>query len=213
MKLSLSQSTLFGMLLSTASFACFAAAPPGLIKVTGENTEKCVEYYSYQGESYCSTTALSSRPAPGDINTYEMQNIIFDNRPWQAAWGRKSDDSVVVEYIPMGDDINNWKELVTSQFFSGLDNHMTPKQFAETVIKGMVDLGFKPIVTFIKSTPDQVIFEFRIDKPENQVQDELQMITKGINGFYVLHYVIKKADMGQAARDQWLNNFANSKIK
>ncbi len=100
-----------------------------------------------------------------------------------------------------------------SQFIPTTEKNMTPRYFADFAINGIKTAGFNPIVKLIKDTPNQVIFEFRIESPQNQVQDELQMITKTTNGIYLLHYVIKKADMGQQTRDKWLGLLQRSRIK
>lgn len=183
-----------------------------LIKVTKDANVKCVEYYHYKGELYCSTEAISKQPADAEIVKYEKFNVQFDNRKWQLAWGKKTDSLTTVEYVPSGDDINHWHELVTSQFFPSLQEKVTPKEFADVMINHLKEAGYTPIITFIKDTPDQVIYEFRIESPENQIQDELQMINKGKDGIYVLHYVIKKKDMGKNNRDLWVNNLSQSSM-
>lgn len=53
-------------------------------------------------------------------------------------------------------------------------------------------------------TPDQILFEFRIKEPLNLQQDELQIVTKKKNGFYIVHYVIKTPDM---AMQKEMNGF------
>src|SRR5688500_18976173 len=95
-----------------------AIDPSELIKVTDQTNPACVEYYNLQGDMYCSTRALSS---PVKVNLAdEKQKIIFDNRPWQAVWSQKTPAITTIEYVPAGDDINNWKELITSQFIPGI---------------------------------------------------------------------------------------------
>lgn len=191
---------------------CFGSpALSDLIKVTKESNPKCVEYYIYKGESYCSTKAFSSQKIDPALKDYEKQNIVFDDRAWQAAWGKKTPTFTSVEYIPMGEDINNWKELVTSQFFPNLN--VSPSEFANKVIERIKSLGLNPIITFHQNTSDKVIFEFRIEAPSNQVQDELQMVTRGKDGLYVLHYVIKEPSMSLKRREKWLKNFSKSSIK
>jgi hypothetical protein len=194
-------------------FNICAINPNDLIKVTGQAEQACVEYYTYQGDLYCSTKVLSPQASDPEIRHFERQKIVFDQRPWQFAWGKKTDQITTVEYVPLGDDVNDWKELITSQYFPGIQNKITPKEFAERMMSGLKKAGYQPIVTFIKETPDTVIFEFRVDSPKNQAQDELQKIVKGKDGIYVLHYVIKKEDMGAEARSSWVKNLSDSEIK
>lgn len=200
-------------LFSFYGVAAAAEIPEGLVKVTGKSNVACVEYYSYQGESYCSTKPLSKQKIDPAVIKYETQVIQFDDRPWQAVWGKNTAQDVTVEYVPMGDDINNWQELVTSQYFPGLQDKVTPKKLAEMIIDGMKSAGYEPIVTFHKESPDEVVFEFRIQKPASQMQDELQVIRRGKTGIYVIHYAIKVGNMTDKNRALWIKNLTSSKIK
>jgi hypothetical protein len=199
------------LLIGTAQAA--EIDPSALVKVTSQNNPDCVEYYTYKGESYCSTKALQNEPVDPNLKSYEKQKIVFDKRAWQPVWGKKTPIITTLEYVPAGADINHWQELVTSQFIPNLENSVTPWQFAHTVIQGLKDNGFNPKITFLENTPDYVLFEFSLSEPANLVQDELQIIKKGKDGLYILHYAIKKNDMGKEAREQWSNNLKNSTIK
>ncbi len=122
------------------------------------------------------------------------------------AWGNKTSIGTTIEYIPAGDDINHWHELVTSQFFPGLQKKTSLKQFANTLVENLKALGYQPIVEYLEDTEDRVILEIRIEQPQNQVQDELEMLIKDNNGIYLLHYAIKIGDMGEKNRQKWLKN-------
>jgi len=204
---------LLGVLLSLFSVSVTAAINPDtLIKVTNENNPKCVEYYNYKNTMYCSTVAQDNTPIDPHIKDLERQKIVFDDRPWQAVWGKDTSEVTTIEYVPAGDNINDWHELITSQFFPGLQEKVTPKDYVDIMMNNLKQSGIHPIVNMIEVSPKQVIFEFRVESPENLKQDELQKITKTDNGLYVLHYVIKESDMGQTARDKWLKNLKNSFI-
>lgn len=201
------------LLLSFISVSSFAEVSADLVAVTVKTKEKCVEYYNKGGILYCSTKALSTTPVSPDVVNNEKQKIVFDERPWKFAWGKKADYITTIEYVPMGQDINEWKELVTSQYFAQVPPNVSPRSLAERIINDLKKTGFDPIITFHEVTQDKVVFEFRMEKPANQIQDEIQMITKGNDGIYILHYVIREFDMGKTNRDKWLQNFSKSTLK
>lgn len=201
------------MLFNPALARAVPIDPATLAKVTASNRTQCVEYYIYKGSLYCSATAHSEQPIDPNLLQQEKMNIVFDNRPWQAAWGKKSEDVRMLEYVPGGENINDWHELITSQFFPGLQEKVTAKQFAELFIQDLQRAGFKPIVQFLEEKNNLVIFEFRLAEPANQIQDEIQKVTTDNKGLYSLHYVIKNADMGPKNREKWLHNLQNSSIK
>ena len=201
------------VILNSASSLAADIDTSKLIKVTPANNSKCVEYYSHNDGLYCSTVSLQSQSIDPTLLQHEKLKIMFDDRYWQAAWGKNNSRITTIEYIPSGDDINHWNELITSQFFPGLQEKVTPKQFAEYFLRDLKKSGYKPIVSFLENTNNRVIFEFRLEQPSNQIQDELQMVTTDNQGLYVLHYAIKKADMGQQNREKWLQNLQRSSIK
>jgi hypothetical protein len=211
MEMKLPKNLWFTILLSLPMAAYADIDASKLIKVTKENNQKCVEYYMMEGEIYCSLTLLSTGPIDPALLKSEKQKIIFDSRPWQAVWGEKTDEMTTIEYVPAGDKIENWKELVTTQYVPGMQL-LSPKDYMQGVVDNLQKTGFNPEIKLLVETPDYVLFEFRVLSPSNFQQDELQKITKKEDGFYLLHYVIKKPDMGEQERKKWINNLKNSSV-
>ncbi len=202
------------LLLTTHCFAAPAIPPlpADLIKVTDQNNPKCVEYVTYKGEMYCSLKALDNTPPDPKILFFEKQNVFFDNRPWKAAWGKHTLEISTVEYLPVGDNIDDWKELVTTQFIPGLTT-ITPAQFGENFVADLKKSGFIFTVNTVVNQPDMLIFEFKIDKPSNLQQDEILKVQKGKDGMYLIHYAIKQSNMSEENRTKWLENLKKSTIK
>lgn len=192
--------------------AIAAVDPSTLVKVSPDNNVKCVEYYNYNGDMYCSTKAQDATPVNPAIKDYEKLKIVFDERPWRIGWGEKNDVVQTVEYVTGDETVENWNELITSSFLPGMQKKASPLDWANNEIEQLKAEGFTPITKIIKQTPNQVIFEFRIVEPKNQQQDELQMITSDDTGLYILHYVIKKPDMGEEARAKWIKILENASI-
>lgn len=202
------------LLLTSHCFAAPATSPlpADLIKVTDQNNPKCVEYVTYKGDMYCSLKALDKTVVDPKILSFEKQNIVFDNRPWKAAWGKQTPEISTVEYIPVEDNINDWKELVTTQFIPG-SNIMTPAQFGDHFVDDLKKSGFVFTFKTVVNQPDMLIFEFKIDKPSNLQQDEILKVQKDKDGLYIIHYVIKQANMSEENRAKWVDNLKKSTIK
>ncbi|WP_131781387.1 hypothetical protein [Legionella gresilensis] len=210
------QKTIFGFsLLTLISISHGSINPSDLIKVNNENNPQCVEYYNYKGDTYCSTKRLQTNDASitDAIRNSEQQNIVFDSRVWQAAWGKQDNTITTIEYLPAGDNIDNWKELITTQFIPNGQKPITPKDYLELILNNFKQTGLNPKITIWEQTPKQIIFEFKVTSPANLEQNELQKITETPKGLYLLHYVIKQPDMGQDNRQHWLNNLKASTIK
>lgn len=189
-----------------------SSLPAGVVKVTKENNPNCVEYYTYKGNMYCSLMTIDAKPMDPALLAFEKQNIQFDNRVWKAAWGEHKDTITTIEYLPVGQQINNWHELITSQFIPGLAD-VSAKEFANRFFENLKKSGVVYKAYKIEQQGNVVIFEFQVLQPKNLQQDELQKIVKGKDGMYVLHYAIKKVDMGEGSRNQWLQHLRNSTLK
>ncbi len=180
-----------------------------LVKVEGQANVKCLEFYMYKNELYCTTQRPMYDPVDGRLVRAEQQHIAFDNRIWRAAFANRTVNDLTIQYIPDGDSINNWKELITSQLFFGLQN-TPPKAFADNFMSGLNEKGYQGVVTVYESTPKRHLFEFQIKQPSSETQDVIINVTTGKDGIYVLQYAVKKPDMGQEARKNWLENVKNS---
>lgn len=206
-----------GSLLSLLiTFNCMAeteqpALPEGFVKLTKDNNPKCVVFVIYQGERYCSLTPLDNNPVDPKLLNNPLQNIQFDNRPWKAAWGEKTPEITTVEYIVIGDDINNWKEIITSQFMP--IKQVSPSELGDSFLSRLKQTGAIYTVNTIENSANQLIFEYKVLKPVNLQQDEIVKITQGKDGLYILHYAIKGADMDEANRQKWIENIKKSTLK
>lgn len=201
---------LFYSLLSTQLFA--GVDINELTRVSTETKVNCVEFYQYKGELYCSSKPLSSQ-AP-NVSTFvkDRQNIQFDSRPWRMAWTQTTPQVITIEYVPEKDDIKNWSELITSQYVPGIQDRLSAMQFVHLAIKQLQDTGLKAETAILYQSPDTVIFEFRISSPTHLRQHELQKVHRGKDGFYILHYVIKKERMSEQEQKKWLENMQRSTV-
>ncbi|MBV9576499.1 MAG: hypothetical protein JO149_07735, partial [Gammaproteobacteria bacterium] len=129
------QKSLFFPLLLIFSFnASWAIDPNNLIKVVPTTATKCVEYYYYKQELYCSTTAQQAKAVDPNLNKEERQKIVFDERPWSLAWGKVTPAIITIEYVPAGEKIEQWHELITTQFIPNIQDKITLKYYLHSVI-------------------------------------------------------------------------------
>ncbi len=189
-----------------------AALPTNAVKVTKENSSNCVEYYTYKKQMYCSSMSINNQPIDPQLLSYEKQDIQFDNRVWKAVWGEHTKAITSIEYVPAGQNINHWNELITSQFIPGMED-VSAKEFANRFLADLKKSGLTYKSYFIDKQPKAVIIEFQIKQPKNLQQDEIQKIVKGSDGIYVVHYVIKQQSMSPKNRQKWSTHLKNSTLK
>lgn len=206
--------TVFFILIYSSCYAVptESSLPAEVVKVTKENNPNCVEYYNYHGNTYCSYMTINTKPMDPKLLSHEKQNIHFDSRAWKAVWGEHKNAITTIEYVPVGQTINQWNELITSQFIPGLSD-VSPQEFAHRFLADLKKSGVVYTSKIIDKQKTYLILEFQVQQPSNLQQNELQKIVKTDEGIYVLHYAVKKSDMGDKQRQAWLKNLQNSSLK
>lgn len=145
------------------------------------------------------------------------KTIMLGNTEWKLANQQENNDLLLAEYVTNGESIDHWTQLFTIQYFKfELRKDVTPEMFANAEMAPLKDQNYKLDYKKINLGPKEGMIEFRIEEPANEQQDEIQRINiTPDTKLTVIHYVIKKADMGVDERKKWikiLNEFDMSKL-
>lgn len=184
-----------------------------LQKVEGSDKSKCVEFYIYKSEMYCSTTPLAPGQTKVDSSQYERLNIVFDDRAWKPIFTEDKGDIVTVEYIPASQNVNNWQDLVTTQYIPNIPSNVTLKDFVDLEVQFLKADVKKVETKIIEDKGDSYVFEFTILEPQNELQHEVQYLRKQGNSLYIMHYVTRGANMGDKIKNDWIERFKSSSIR
>lgn len=186
---------------------------PQLLEVSADNKGRCVEFFLIQQKMFCATSPLFTAQVNKEALKYEPFKLVFDNRRWVAGWGQHNTKINTVEYIPSGQNVEAWNELITTQFQPSLQQKITPMQYANFTHKNLIQQGYDPDFIVHESTSKEVIFEFKVKKPLSEAQDEIQRVISTPDGLYFLHYVIRQPDMSSNNRQTWLSNLKQATLK
>jgi len=144
--------------------------------------------------------------------------LVFDNREWELGWSQNkdasgNDKSVFEEYILKGENIDNWSELVTIQFFPGLNKDTTLDVYEAVNKQGIISVCPNTVWDSYEQQKDERSWYFTIKNCQGQPdQSELARCIKTGKGIYVFHYAIKKAPMPEELRQIWMKNLKAIKI-
>ena len=141
------------------------------------------------------------------------QNIVFsfDDRDWEVGYEASNDETAMVEFVLKGENVENWKELVTVQKVSftqgSLDDYYKVflKLLKESVAPALVNSKL------IRKTSDTVFFEWWISGQGPQTQHEWMKIFKIDGGAISLRYTTKNVDQVEKVRKVWEKNIDESK--
>lgn len=147
-----------------------------------------------------------------DTTKYPTE-LMLNNQLWRLDFTGKNKTMLIAEYVKKSENVHNWTELFTYQKITqALPKTVTAKVFAENIEKQLSEMKITFIFNTIKSTDDEAIIEFRISKPKNMAQDEIQRIVRKNGTLYIVHYVTKQSDMGDQARNEWLEVVREFKV-
>ena len=170
--------------------------------VKASNTQKCVEFYTINNQFYCANEATVSKPSLQAALANESNKFSFDGREWKLDWWNQNTKQPMLEYVLKSETVDTWTEMVTSQFFPGLQSKLSPSQFMNITIEELTKRGFQPKVKIISQTPRSVLFEWQIENQPVENQYELQKIIAEPHGLHLIHYA-SRPTVTQDRRTTW----------
>jgi hypothetical protein len=144
----------------------------------------------------------------------ELVSLPFgvDNKDWEIGWSNKTERSAMYEFVPKGQTVQNWKELVTLQFYPGMQDRS-----AADFMKSFLALlqSDEPLAKaeMISSSPDDTMMEWNVlGSKQNADQFELDRVIRGKQGLHMIHYAVKTSSFSSADRSKWLNFLRSAKL-
>lgn len=143
------------------------------------------------------------------------KTLTLSNQEWVLENYQEDKNLQIGEYIPKNTSLKDWKQLLTFQKFKfAINKELTPILFAEKERDELKSQKIRVNHTIISANEQEAIVEFRILEPTTEQQDEIQRIILSLDRkLTILHYVVKKADMGDSERKSWITALSNFDIK
>lgn len=147
----------------------------------------------------------------------EEAKPVFDTRHWELGWSinkrASGNGHVFKEYVLKGETVKNWSELVTVQFFPGLNKKSNLETFEASVKQAIMKACHNTKWTTFEQKQDARSWEFTIKNCDGQPdQSELARAVATNDGVHVFHYVIKKAPMPKHLKETWAKNLKAIKV-
>jgi hypothetical protein len=133
----------------------------------------------------------------------EQVLFAFDGRDWDQAYDATKGDTSIIEFVPKGDDIDNWSELVSIQKLSQFD--ATVDEYYDAFIDEMKkEVSPDEVNSKVISKDDDksIFFEWWINEGKN-AQHEWFKLIKTPQSVLVLRYTTKKMDDVENVRSTW----------
>ncbi|WPY01277.1 hypothetical protein Trichorick_01186 [Candidatus Trichorickettsia mobilis] len=155
------------------------------------------------------------------VNSYAIEEAkpVFDDRKWMLAWSKFQNSSgtgkpVFDEYVISGETVDNWSELVTVQFFPGLNKDINLDVFEAQNKASLTAVCPNVDWQSLYQKPNERMWLFTSKDCSGQPdQSELAKVVKTDEGIHFFHYAIKKAPMPELTKETWKQNLISIQIK
>ncbi len=155
--------------------------------------------------------------AAGATPKEKNEELNFQMEPgWKVGNSAKGPNhSSIIEYIREGDDINNWRELVTIQSFRKSRGAPSSPEETLKVLKAIREKECTGSTEWnvIDKNENSILFESQakpcLGWPE---QHEIEKIVDGKNSRFILHYAAKVYQLPPDTRTKWIKKFAEATI-
>ena len=143
----------------------------------------------------------------------EYVTPVFDNRSWELGFSQNQGEVIFEEYVLVGESVENWSELVSIQFFPGLQKTTNPDIFEAAMHRDLVLICPSVEWVSIYQSADERIWEWNIVNCQGQpAQSEIARLKVTDKGFHVWHYAIKEAPMSLEKKETWLENLKKIQV-
>lgn len=134
---------------------------------------------------------------------------------WKYAYGALNPDGPsIFEWIPAGEDIDHWTQLIQIQFIPLPNSHLTSQEFADLFIAQLKKELPEVEAQILQKLPDGVVLEWKLAKEANgQVpQDEIAKIMISPSGIHRIAFTIKVPSMDESLRKTWIERISKAKL-
>lgn len=126
--------------------------------------------------------------------------------------------SYVLEFIPKGEKIESWSQLIQIQYFplsSEMKNKINAEIFADHFLKALKTHLPDVTIEKIKNEPNLVLLEWKLPKQylNENPQNEIATILSTDTGLFRAAYTQKVPDLSQETRNEWIEILSHVEVK
>lgn len=138
----------------------------------------------------------------------------FDGRDWKLGWSQNQNGGVFEEYVVDGENVQNWSELVTIQFYPGLQAKTNGDIFEASNKADLTRICPDIKWDSVYQTETERMWAFNVQAcPGQPDQSEIARLVRAEEGFHVFHYAIKKAPMPEDKKAEWTEKLKSITIE
>lgn len=142
-----------------------------------------------------------------------VQVNVYDNTRWNQGKGGGNENQFITEATPKGQTVNNWKELITLQYYSkNADNYSITQHLKE---KESLLTSVCPNIKFniLSESDKDAVYQWSISNCKGQEdQFEVARYIKTDNGIHRVSYSQKNSNPMQEDYEKWLYIIKDARV-
>lgn len=158
---------------------------------------------------------ISFQTTSAQAETTELISLPFgiDNKKWEIGWQEQKPELFMYEFVPNGQSVENWKEIITVQFYPALKK-LSAADFLNTFLSDLQKSEPGVNIKIISASNDNAVAQWNLaNSKTNNDQYELDRVIKGKKGLHMIHYAVKTTDWDESERDKWIKFINQAKVK
>lgn len=143
----------------------------------------------------------------------ETIQLETDDRQWTLGFEDHQTDQGILEYVLPGEVVENWSELVTINYYKGLQGPEIMDKFVSSMEGGIRSQCQDVTWTPLSKAEGSVSYEWTVKNCQgNPDQSETARVIQGEKGLYVLHYASKTVPIPEEKRSVWQKNLSSAQV-
>jgi len=142
----------------------------------------------------------------------ETVHIPAPHQGWKVGYAKdRPGQGNIVEYVRKGENIENWSELITIQFFENSTD--TPTDLMSKLKTSMNNRCQSTFWKEIEEDEASILYEWKINNCKtNPDQHEIARIFKGNDGLHRAAYTIKTSNIENKKKEDWIKHLKMSYV-
>lgn len=146
----------------------------------------------------------------------ETVKAVFDEKQWKLGFENYNPEkkAMIKEFVPEGESVEAWSELITLQFFEGLQNKITVAQFLQKVQGGLQKACPDVKWSTVSEEEKEAVYRWSIQGCSGQPdQTEITKVVAGQEGMHIWHYAAKDSKLDLKKQKEWIDRLNGFRLK
>ncbi len=198
--------TAAGIMNDPGGSVTFDAAAGGDYEILARSADHVLPFGLDVVDTQSRTVVASNEPRADECVTAD---IAWPGPHWIVVdWGRNG-EMLTVSYLPPGASLQDWSEIVETQYVP-METAPDLQKLYEETMEGRDDLGIQMERTVIEATPSRVVYSYTSRDPETEIAEQGLTLQRTVPGGWQSFTYALHGELDVGAIDAWSRRFRDA---